>query len=238
MNKNSRYFAEAAEEIQQNYLNAEGWENVDDDEFAEDASNASGDALEAEGTKPMTSGKSQPYTIVLANTTTTDVSSVVILNAGAAVYDGYATAGITYSYEPSTVTYQQFLASILAGKVFSCNQLRLIASNTTESIATQQVLTSMVIETKDPNGNLIQMPFVPDLDNYQFLKTQSDISYVFNVDAMTKITIATLYASTTLKIRIFPGTKINQFAQLRGTQGVSKYTNPKTNRALSSGKKV
>ena len=66
---------------------------------------------------------------------------------------------------------------IFSGKIFQCGQLRLIGSNATSSVAEQQVLTSIAINTKDPNGNTVGMSFIPDFDSYQFRNTQTDIRY-------------------------------------------------------------
>jgi len=238
--KRSQYFADAAEEINQNYLSADGWEGADDEfENADDWDYAFGDELEADaGSAPnrksaMNSGASQPYTVILQNTTTTDISNVIILDA-AARFANFAVSGVSFSYEPTVITYGQFLGSIVSGKVFRCNQMRLIASNVSSSVVEQQVLTSVDIETKDPNGNLVRMSFIPEYDSYQFRANQTDVWYNFNVDALTKITVSTLYASTTLKIRLFPGVKLNQFKQLRGGAGsaVSRYKSPNVNKAL------
>jgi hypothetical protein len=242
--KNSQYFADAKEAINENYLSADAWENTDDNfEAADDYDYAFGDELEAAGPAPapaaggkMNSGQSQPYTIVLANTTTTDIANVSILGAGLALISGFAVAGVTFGYEPTNMTYGEFLANIVSGKIFQVGQLRLIGSNVTASIVEQQVLTSIAIATKDPNGNTVGMSFIPEYDSYQFRSNQTDIYYKFNVDALTTITIATLYASTTLKIRMYPASKINQFAQLRGKAGVSNYGNPKVNKALAAKK--
>jgi hypothetical protein len=243
--KKSQYFADANDAISQNYLSADAWENADDnfesadDEGADDYSYAFGDELEAAGPAPakkMNAGQSQPYTIVLANTTTTDIANVSILGAGLSLISGYAVAGVTFGYEPTNMTYGEFLANIVSGKIFQVGQLRLIGSNVTASIVEQQVLTSIAIATKDPNGNTVGMSFIPEYDSYQFRSNQTDIYYKFNVDALTTITIATLYAATTLKIRMYPASKINQFATLRGKTGVSNYANPKVNKALSAKK--
>lgn len=240
--KKSQYFADALESVNENYLGADsGWEGADDNfESADDEFNyAFGDELEADASsaKKMNSGQSQPYTITLKNTTTVDIANVTILGAGAAILGGFAVAGVVFGYEPTTLTYAEFLSSIVSGKVFQVGQLRLIGSNLAESIVEQQVLTSLNITTKDPNGNQVQMSFIPEYDSYQFRSNQTDVYYKFNVDALTSIVLATLYASTTLKLRLYPASKINQFGQLRGaTAAVSKYSNPKVNKALAAKK--
>jgi hypothetical protein len=56
---------------------------------------------------------------------------------------------------------------------------------------------------------------------------------------MTSLKISTVYASTMLKIYLYPSAKVNQFKQLKAqaqTAGVTKYTDPKTNRVLAQGK--
>lgn len=228
--KKSEYFANAKDEINQEYLGADGWDQAAGEEW----NNAFGDELEAAGMSDgaMTAGKSQPYTITIQNTTTNDISDVVILDAALKFTDP-SVAGIVFGYEPGTLTYAQFLASILAGKVFKCGQLRLIASNSSQSVVEQQVLGSLDIETKDPNGNRVGMAFIPEFDSYQYQQGQTDVWYQFNVDALTKITFKTIYASTTMKVRFYPASKINQFKQLRGQGSTSGYNSPRVNKALA-----
>lgn len=233
--KKSKYFADASEMINQNYLNSDGWDEFGGANQGEEWDGAFGDELNADAAPnktPMTSGKSQPYTIIVQNTTTDNVSNVVVLDA-AARFANYAVSGVSFSYEPSTITYGQFLASIMSGRPFQCGQLRFIASNASSSVVSQQVLTSVDIQTKDPNGNLIQMSFIPEYDSYQYLQNQTDIFYKFNVDSLTKLTISTLYASTTLKIRLYPAVKINPFQQLKGGSGAVRSSSPNTNKALT-----
>lgn len=232
--KPSNYFADAEREVNQTYLSAAGeWEHTD-----AEWDGAFGDELNADATAPATpvatgatGGKSQPYTIVLANTTTDNISNVVILDAALRA-SNFAVSGVSFSYEPTTLTYGQFLSGI-AGRPFKVGLLRLIASNASASIVAQQLLASLTIETKNPNGNLIQMPFIPEFDSYQYSQTQVDITYAFNVDTLTKITFSTLYASTTLKVRLYPSVTINNFAQLKGTSGAIRSNSPQVNKALT-----
>lgn len=257
MKRSSEYFKEANNHVNEEFLgfddydddfeNADdSWENANDDDW--NSANAFGDALpmddeyenargRSRGMGVSQKGESQPYIIQIQNTTTADISNVVILNAAiqqSAAAPNYGnTAGISITYGLSNVTYTQFVASISSGRVFENGQLRLVASHSSAATAESQVLTTTTIETKDLNGNAITRPFIPQKDSYQQINTQVDIFYRFMVDALTSITFATLSANVTLKVYLYPFARVNQFKQVAGKGGAVRYRNPGTDRILA-----
>jgi hypothetical protein len=234
----SRYFENAKDMMNDRFHSADGWEEADAWE------NAFGDELPADAIQtaaaadPMSAkGQSQPY-IVTLTCGTTNVSDVEVLDAGLRQFSSVVT-GVTFSYDISGITYQQFLASIASGKAFEVGQIRLSASNSSSSVAIMQVQESVTISEKDINGNSFAKPLIPSLDAYQYTQTIIDLYHRFLVDSMTSLKIKVLYANTTLKVYLYPSSKVNQFKQLKGNggaSGVSKYNDPKTNRVLAAGK--
>jgi hypothetical protein len=237
--KKSKYFQEAREMVNEEFLGSDGWdESFDDEDFGVDAFGDEMIDAEGEDDFAMAAGElkkptsSQPYIVEIENTTTSNVTNATILDA-ALKQTSYAVSGLSITYGISTITYAQFLASIAAGKVFEVGLMRLVASHSSDSTAESQVLTTVTITTTDINGNSMSRPFIPQFDSYQYRNKQVDISYRFLVDALTKIQFATIYGSATLKVYLYPASKVNQFKQLRGKRATSQYGSPKVNRALS-----
>lgn len=230
--KNSNYFAQARNFANENFLGADGWMGSDGDWMQ-----AFGDELPADAAPAAVAPAevaSQPYIITLT-VGTDNVTDVQVLNAALRQF-APTTTGITFTYGIPGITYTQFLAAIATGKSFKVSQVRLSASNTSSSVATQQVQETVSISQNDLNGNSVGKPFIPVLDSYQYAQNISDMFYEFDVDGMTSMIIATLYANTTLKLYLYPSARVNQFKQLQGTIPVSNYRNPNTNRVL--GKQV
>ena len=243
MNKKSKYFEDAINYSNENFMNYDGdWESADDWEGADDLEGiqedlgADGDYdddeyyEEAQGRRPANS-QSQPYIVKIENTTTAAVSNVIILDA-AVRQTNFTVAGVSITYGLSGITYAQFLSSIASGQTFQVGQLRLIGSSTTSTNAETVVLTTTTVTTKSINGNQIIRPFVPQKDSFQQINTQTDIFYQFMCDALTQIKFDSIPGSTTLTVYIYPAAKVNPFQQVKGRRGVSEYRNPRTNFSL------
>lgn len=237
--KNSAYFRNAKDYVNETFLSADGgwedadaWENAFGDEMPADAIQT------AAAADPMAQkGQSQPYIITLT-AGTADVTDVELLDAGLRQFAS-TVSGITFSYDISGITYQQFLASIASGKPFEVGQIRLSASNASSSVAVQQVQETVTVSEKDINGNSFAKPLIPSLDAYQYTQTIIDLYHRFLVDALTSVKIKNVYANTTLRVYLYPSAKVNQFKQLKAqaqSSGVTKYGDPKTNRVLAQGK--
>jgi hypothetical protein len=160
-----------------------------------------------------------------------DVTDLEVLNTALRQLSP-TTAGVTFAYSIPGITYTQFLAGISTGKSFKVSQIRLSASNASNSVAVQQVQEVVSVTQKDLNGNTIRKPLIPSLDSYQYSQTIIDLFSDFDVDGMTSMILSTLYANTVLKIYLYPSARVNQFKQLQGTVPVSTYKNPNTNRVL------
>jgi hypothetical protein len=228
MKNNSNYFAQAKEYANQKFLGADGWGADGDWE------NAFGQELPADATgmpeEPTVQVASQPYILTLT-AGSINVTDVQVLNAALRQFNP-TSAGVTFAYSIPGITYTQFLAAIATGKSFKVSQVRLSASNSSNSVAIQQVQETVSISQNDLNGNTLGKPLIPSLDSYQYSQTIIDMFYDFDVDGMTSMIISTLYANTTLKIYLYPSARVNQFKQLQGAVPVSNYGNPNTNRVL------
>lgn len=228
------YFERKNAEANEEYLEMAGWQegfaDEDDMDFGADAwddfdaqenLNASGNSKPAQ---------SQPYVIELENTTTDDVSSVVFLDAA----NNTRTSGISYTYGLDNLSYQQFL-SLLAGNglVFKVGQTRMVGYNSSSSATAEiQVLERVKCETVDPNNNKVSRTFIPQYDNYQQIKSQTDIWDEYFVNGLTAMTISKVYAGTKVTVYLYPASKTNEFKQIKsGT--TTKYGNPRVNPSLA-----
>ena len=178
---------------------------------------------------------SQPYIVVVTNTTTANFTSVEILNADVAQFNtNNQTTGagtLVVSYGLPTITYQQFLAAIASGLVFQVGITRLIAIASSTTLAQGQIQETVTITTKDINGNQVSRPFIPIIDNYQYQNTQVDIRYDYLVNGLTSVNIANIYANMIVKFLLYPARKHNPFTGLKGAN-TTAYRNPALNPAL------
>ena len=171
--------------------------------------------------------ESQPYIVTVANTTTADILNVEVLNALSRQFNP-ATAGVSYTYNVGTMTYNEFLAWISSGNVFSVGQTSLVGIGSSDSLNRAQVQETISIVTKDPNGNAVTRVFNPRIDSFQYSSTQTDLWYDYLLNSFTNFTIGKLYAATALKLYFYPKQKLNQFKALQQGGNATKYGNPKT----------
>jgi len=239
MKNNSSYFLSQVEQANENFLGSDGVWSADSD--GADASFDAQEDLNAGGVHEVharSAQESQPYIIIMTNTGTTTTPNVEILNANVnqflAIASGslYSAAGsYTISFGIPNVTYQMFLSSVASGVVFQVGISRLIAINGTQSLATGQVQETVLITSRDINGNSVARPFIPILDNYQFQQAQVDIRYDYLVNGLTSFILGNLYGSTTVKVLLYPARKVNQFSHLKG-KAITAYRNPQLDPAL------
>jgi hypothetical protein len=190
---NHNYFADAYD-YANNYSNANGWSGFTDQY------NYAGGA----GHSNANPADSLPYVFNIANSTTDDVSSVVILGANqntvGATNFGNA-AAITITMASGAVTYQQFLEN-LKSQPFKTGLMHLQSSNTSQPF---QVLTFTELQA---NGTSTTWPVTPLLDPNQNQAGVTIVKNQFTVDAWTQIS-TTILASATLTMRIFPMQELN-----------------------------
>lgn len=214
--KLERYFNEAEAEANESYHNAYGdggaWEDFAGEDWMAEGQQGSGMA--------MGMPKSQPYIIVVTNTTTTNQSDIVLLDAYSTYYGGFAVSGASISYGISGVTYQEFLAQTMT-KPFVVGLTYIQSSNT------NQIDTPYVVEYGDASGNKNTRTITPAIDPYQQQTTRLVDRINYKVDGFTKLTISTLYASATVTIRLYPAETVDQGRALGSIPLRKNYGNPK-----------
>jgi hypothetical protein len=154
--------------------------------------------------------KSRPYTLTIENKTTNNIKDVVILDA-ARRYNRSEIDGVRLDCEPGNgILYNQFLGGLLAGEGFKCKKILMFSFNKDIRNHTPKPIEYITVENKDLYGNAVKMKLDSKYDGYNEGVDCADISYVFNVDALTKITISTLHAKTKLKIRLYPHVEVEK----------------------------
>lgn len=220
MKNNKRYFQEASQDVHEKFNNAAGdfeaagdnWEGFDDELMAD------GDGSEAQAAPT-----SQPYIINVTNVDVPNLLNVFILGANSNVlfaapsFGNAAAVSITMGIP--NITYQEFLFQTMS-KPFLVALTYLQSSNAT------QILEAVTIRHKDSNGNLCDKPFIPIVDPYQQQTNVLAMKYLYTVDGLTTLTIATLYGSTTLKIYLYPADKIDLRRGLVGKGVQAQYSKP------------
>ena len=229
------YFKEKLDQANQHFLGADGWNDADgwDDADGSDEGFDGQDMLQATG---HATNESQPYIVIVSNTTTADIFSIEILNSNVRQFNYNLVAGLSYTYGLPNVSYNTFLSSISAGQHFNVGLVRLIYSNTSQSLAVANTSEVVTVTTNSINGNSVVKTFTPLLDDYQQIQTQVTLRYDFMVTGLVSLNIARLSAGTTAKVFLFPSAAVNQFKNIKASKTVSKYSDPNVNpfkRAIS-----
>lgn len=198
-------YLDNAHETYYNYnggeFHIEGFEDVHG--MADVAYPASGDFMATGAGQAPTS---QPYIINIQNTTGENVSDVVVLDAYNALLSSTTNFGnpasIVLTSGIPNVTYSEFLEQTKV-KPFLVGLTYLSSSNTNQP---QQVIT---VRHQDANGNLADSPIVPTTDPYQFQSGTIPVYFNYRVDGYSSLTVATIFANTTLTLRLYPKTKVD-----------------------------
>lgn len=164
---------------------------------------------------------SLPFTFNIANSTTDDVTGVVLLGANKNTYGASNfgnVAAITITMSTGTVTYTQFLENTKAGS-FKVGMMYLQSSNTS------QPFENITINYQDVNGVSSSIPVSPMVDPMQNQAGVTIIREQFIVDGNTEIT-TTILASATLKLKMFPAEQIDLARDLAGRGVIKGYSAP------------
>ena len=231
------YFIDAQEEVNDEFFNLYGDDNMDDDlDFVDDDDfGFDGDDDDA---FDMASGRSsaptsQPYIVNVQNTIAgTSLAGVTILGsynalanistaAGASPRFGNA-VGISISMGISGITYAEFLYQAM-NKPFVVGLTYYQASGTN---ATSQILETLTLIQKDVNGNVSQKTLVPTVDPYQQQTSVLAVKFSYKIDGFTSIVIAQVLAGTTAKLYFYPAETSSVARTLTGRRVVAGYGNP------------
>ena len=231
------YFIDAQEEVNDEFFNLYGDDDMDDDfDFVDDDDfGFDGDDDDA---FDMASGRSsaptsQPYIVNVQNTIAgTSLAGVTILGsynalanistaAGASPRYGNA-VGISISMGISGITYAEFLYQAM-NKPFVVGLTYYQASGTN---ATSQILETLTLIQKDVNGNVSQKTLVPTVDPYQQQTSVLAVKFSYKIDGFTSIVIAQVLAGTTAKLYFYPAETSSVARTLTGRRVVAGYGNP------------
>ena len=218
-----KYFSEAQDEANENFFNADGF--ADDYDFADEDYSFDGgyddgfDMAVGQGSAPT----SQPYIISVKNTNTTTAFPVTILGANVTLASTSPnfqnSSAISITMGISGVTYDQFLRQSQS-KPFAVGQTYY------QSSTANQVLETLSLIASDSSGNTSQKTLVPTIDPYQQQSTIIVIKYNFIIDGNTSIVIASVLASATVKIYLYPAETVSTARTLTGRRAVRNYGNP------------
>ena len=231
------YFIDAQEEVNDEFFNLYGDDDMDDDfDFVDDDDfGFDGDDDDA---FDMASGRSsaptsQPYIVNVQNTIAgTSLAGVTILGsynalanistaAGASPRFGNA-VGISISMGISGITYAEFLYQAM-NKPFVVGLTYYQASGTN---ATSQILETLTLIQKDVNGNVSQKTLVPTVEPYQQQTSVLAVKFSYKIDGFTSIVIAQVLAGTTAKLYFYPAETSSVARTLTGRRVVAGYGNP------------
>jgi hypothetical protein len=146
--------------------------------------------------------KSVPIILEIANSTTGDISDVELFNSeknvGSATYN--LATGITCVMGVSGYTYYQLLQRLMSEPMIV--GLTMLQGSGTSS--TTQVLSTFTLKKSSPTGDLLQRVFSPVTDAYQYQTTVTYVRTAYRIDGSTGLIFAKIYASTTLKLYLYP----------------------------------
>lgn len=215
------YFNEAEFYANENYSNYGGgseWNNMVDeyDYFGGGYNYADG------GCAPAVDAKaSLPYIINIQNTTTDDVTGVVILGSNSNLFGSSNfgnPAAIVITMDNGTISYTEFLESIKS-EAFKVGLMYLQSANPT------QPFRQLLINYREATGRSTDLPVTPALDPMQNQNGVTIVRHQFPVNAFTRIT-TTILASATLTLRLYPAAQLDLARGLVNRPIEKPYTRP------------
>lgn len=216
------YFKQAQEDANNNFFHFDGSE--DDFNFADDYSSFDGDNDFMMATGAEAAPTSQPYIVVVKNTSTvSDIAGVTVLgafsNLGSAAPAYNNPAGISITMGISGITYTEFLYQ-------SMQKPFVVGLTYLQSGSANQVLETLTLIAKDVNGNVSQKTLVPTVDPYQQQNSIVQIKFNYKIDGFTSIVISNVLAGQTAKIYLYPADVFSAARVLTGQRSVAAYGNP------------
>jgi hypothetical protein len=95
-----------------------------------------------------------------------------------------------------------------------------------QSSNANQLLEVISVNTRDANGNLAQKPLIPTVDPYQQQTTVLAMRQGYRIDGYTKLIIAQILASATVKLYLYPSDNINMSRGLSGKAVARDFASP------------
>jgi len=204
--KMSKYFSDARQSANEDFNSMNG----------SDYLNANGGSSAGLG-----GATSQPYILNIANGAAPVITGVIV---GGAYTNLQATnfgnnAAITITMGIASLTYGEFLYQTM-------NKPFVVGATYLSSANASQVLETLTISQKDINGNTSSKVIVPTIDPYQQQTDKVVIAFNWKFDGFTTVTIASLLASATLKMYLYPAENVSTGRALTGGSVVRGFSNP------------
>tara|TARA_R110001632_G_scaffold72140_1_gene167037 strand:- start:322 stop:1050 length:729 start_codon:yes stop_codon:yes gene_type:complete len=208
--KMSKYFSDARENANNSFDSFSGQEFL----------NANGAAGSSAGLGGATS---QPYILSIANSTTDAVANVAVFNA----YKSLAATATNFD-NPAAITISMGIGGLTYGEMLyqSMNKPFVVGLTYLQSANASQVLETIRISQKDINGNESHKSIVPTIDPYQQQTGTVAIAFNYKIDGFTKLTIASILASATLNVYLYPAENVATGRALTGGAVVKGFQNP------------
>ena len=222
------YFAQAQDDANDNFFNYDG---DDDFDFVEDEMDEfdsfdgdDDDAFDmATGGGGNSAPTSQPYIVVIKNTSTAVAHPVTILGSyntlGQTAPNYQNSVAVSITMGISGISYQEFLYQ-------SMNKPFVVGLTYYQSSTANQVLETLTLIQKDVNGNESQKTLVPTIDPYQQQSTIIAIKFSYKIDGFTSVVVSSLLGGATAKLYFYPAETSSIARTLTGRRAVSGYGNP------------
>tara|TARA_R110000764_G_scaffold2278_1_gene9714 strand:+ start:1597 stop:2322 length:726 start_codon:yes stop_codon:yes gene_type:complete len=207
----SKYFSDARENANNSFDSFSGQEFLNANGVAAGSSAGLGGAT------------SQPYILSIANSTTDAVANVAVFNA----YKSLAATATNFD-NPAAITISMGIGGLTYGEMLyqSMNKPFVVGLTYLQSANASQVLETIRISQKDINGNESHKSIVPTIDPYQQQTGTVAIAFNYKIDGFTKLTIASILASATLNVYLYPAENVATGRALTGGAVVKGFQNP------------
>lgn len=219
----SKYLDQARKKASQNFANADG-NFSGGTNFTQGFGNAT-------GAMDRVAPTSQPYVINITNASGSAVANFSVLGANEVLGSGrwddagnYIKDGVTVSSGTPGISYKSMLFQFQQ-KPFT------VGLTYVQSATANQVLQVFSIVTKDANGNQQSRPIVPTISPYQFQAGIVPVNMQYEVEGFTSIVFASILASATITVQLYPVDKIDLAAGLGGGSVAKTYSDPNVAKA-------
>jgi hypothetical protein len=214
-----KYLADAQKSAHENYLNADGF-------FDDDLSFTASEDFMSQDAAPMgaSAPTSQPYILNITNTGSNFADFAVLgsfefLGSASFVNGNLVNGAVTISSGIPNVTYQQMLYQ------FQTNPFS-VGLTYIQSTNASQLLEVISVNTRDANGNLAQKPLTPVIDPYQQQTNVLAMRQGYRIDGYTKLILANVLGSATVKLYLYPSDNINVARGLAGRSANREFSSP------------
>jgi hypothetical protein len=220
-----KYMQEANFSAHEKWNNADGFVDSDLQFTAND--NYMGADAQGMGMGYSPAPQAQPYIIQVSNASATAVANFDVLGAYQYINNTNFTNGsltisnCVISSAISNVTYQEFLYQSM-NSPFSVGLTYLESVTSTAGQVTQ----TLTLNTRDANGNQALKTLVPTIDPYQQQNYIIAMKQNYRIDGFTKLTIASVLASSVLRVHFYPADNINIARGLAGTPVSRQFASP------------